>query len=75
MTMKDYEALQNDFDDDIDLLHCDITNMINQIHESRFDGNKNCNNIRQKDIINELKNIYSSLHEIKKEMNREDEYK
>lgn len=75
MTMKDYEALQNDFDDDIDLLHCDITNMINQIHESRFVGNINCNNIRQKDIINELKNIYSSLHEIKKEMNREDEYK
>ena len=72
MTMKDYEALQNDFDDDIDLLHCDIINEMNKIHELRWSHKLSTN--RQKDIINELKNIYSSLHEIKKEMNREDEY-
>lgn len=72
MTMKDYEALQNDFDDDIDLLHCDIINEMNKIHELRWSHKLSTN--RQNDIINELKNIYSSLHEIKKEMNREDEY-
>ena len=75
MSMKDYEELKNDFDDDVDLLHCDITNMIDQIHALRFDGKNNCSNIRQQDIVNELKNIYNSLHDIKKEMNCEGEFK
>ena len=34
--MKGYVTLT---DDDIDLLHCDITNWINQIHEQRFSNN------------------------------------
>ncbi|MEG1299402.1 MAG: hypothetical protein RSC93_01670 [Erysipelotrichaceae bacterium] len=72
MTIKDYELLQNDFDDDIDLLHCDITNWINQIHEQRFSSN--LSNIRQRDIISDLKNISSMLESIKKEMNCEGEY-
>lgn len=72
MTMKDYENLTNDFDDDIDLLHCDIINEMNQIHELRW--SHKLSTTRQNDIISLLKDIHSSLYAIKKEMNCEDEY-
>lgn len=67
MTIKDYENLPVDLDDELDMLTCDINNIMNNFHESRYMLEKKLSHSEQKELVSKLKDIEMTLYKLQKE--------
>lgn len=61
-----YEDLPVDLDDEIDMLTCDVSNIMNHFHESRYMLEKKLSYSEQKELVSKLRDIEMTLYKLQK---------
>lgn len=61
-----YEDLPVDLDDEIDMLTCDVSNIMNNFNESRYILEKKLSHSEQKELVSKLRDIEMILYKLQK---------